>query len=141
MRPVILLDTGPLVAFLNRRDSHYLWARQQINRRPPPLLTCEPVVTEACFLAHRLLGSSDPVLEFVNTGAAQLTFNLADELDAVRNLMARYANVPMSLADACLVRMSELYPDSVVLTTDSDFIIYRWHGRKAISTLMPPPAA
>jgi predicted nucleic acid-binding protein len=105
------------------------------------LLTCEPVVTEACFLAHRLLGSSDPVLEFVNTGAAQLTFNLADELDAVRNLMARYANVPMSLADACLVRMSELYPDSVVLTTDSDFIIYRWHGRKAISTLMPPPAA
>lgn len=139
MRPVVLLDTGPLVAFLNRRDSHHPWAKQQINRLTPPLLTCEPVITEACFLAYRSLGSSDQVFEFIQGGGAQITFNLAAELDVVRSLMARYANVPMSLADACLVRMSEIYQDSLVLTTDSDFTIYRRNKNQPIPTLMPPP--
>lgn len=78
------------------------------------------------------------MLEFIQTGAAQLAFNLADEFEVVRSLMARYANVPMSLADACLVRMSELYDDSLVLTTDSDFTVYRRHRNQTIPTLMPP---
>jgi predicted nucleic acid-binding protein len=138
VKPTILLDTGPLVAFLSRQDNHHRWAKEQINQSQSPLLTCEPVITETCFLLRRLLGSSDAVFEFMQAGALQLAFNLADELDAVRKLMAHYADVPMSLADACLVRMSELYSDSVVLTTDSDFNVYRRNRRQIIPTLMPP---
>jgi predicted nucleic acid-binding protein len=138
MKPPILLDTGPLVALFYRRDQHHPWAEEQIGRLPAPLLTCEPVVTETCFLLQRLLGNSEAALDFMQTGAMQVAFSLADEIAAVRSLMDRYANVPMSLADACLVRMSELYPDSIVLTTDSDFNIYRKHRRQIIPTLMPP---
>lgn len=138
MKPTILLDTGPLVALFYRRDAHHAWAAQQIGRLPTPLLTCEPVITEASFLLHRLVGSATPAIEFIQTGALQLAFNLADELAAVHNLMKHYADVPMSLADACLVRMSELHANSVVLTTDSDFAIYRKHRRQTIPTLMPP---
>ncbi|MGE0131831.1 MAG: type II toxin-antitoxin system VapC family toxin [Blastocatellales bacterium] len=137
MKSVILLDTGPLVALFCRRDQHHRWARGQIGQLPAPLLTCEPVLTEACFLLRRLIGNSDVVLEFVETGAAEVAFSLNDEVTAIRSLMARYSNVPMSLADACLVRMSELYPDCVLLTTDDDFAIYRRLGRKAIPTLTP----
>lgn len=138
MKTAILLDTGPFVAYSYRRDENHQWAREQIDRFQPPLLICEPVLTETCFLLHRLIGSSDPVLEFVQPGAAKLAFNLANEFDVVRSLMARYANVPMSLADACLVRMSELYQDSLVLTTDSDFAVYRRNRNQPIPTLMPP---
>lgn len=138
MKPIILLDTGPLVALFYRRDQHHLWAREQIGQLPAPLLTCEPVLTEACFLLYRLLGNCDAALEFVETGAAEIGFSLNDEVTAVKSLMARYSNVPMSLADACLVRMSELYPDCVLLTTDSDFAIYRRYKRKIIPTLTPP---
>lgn len=141
MKPVILLDTGPLVALFYRRDQHHLWAREQISQLPAPLLTCEPALTEACFLLHRLVGDCDAALEFIETGAAEVAFNLNDEITTVRSLMARYSNVPMSLADACLVRMSELYPECVLLTTDSDFTIYRRHGRKAIPTFTPPASS
>lgn len=137
MTTAILLDTGPLVAYFYRRDKNYQWAREQIDRVLPPLLICKPVLTETCFLLYRLIGSSEPVLEFIQTGAAQLEFNLADQFDVVRSLMARYANVPMSLADACLARMSELYADSLVLTTDSDFAIYHRNRNQIIPTLMP----
>src|SRR2546428_13292010 len=108
MNPIILLDTGPLVALFYRRDQYHTWARKQFSQVAAPLLPCEPVLTEACFLLHRLIGNCDAALEFINTGAAKVAFNLNDEIAAVRSLMTRYADVPMSLADACLVRMSEL---------------------------------
>ncbi|MDQ3010377.1 MAG: PIN domain-containing protein [Acidobacteriota bacterium] len=137
MKTAILLDTGPLVAYFYRRDENHQWAREQIGRLPVPLLICEPVLTETFFLLYRLIGSGDPAFEFIQTGAARLSFNLSDELDAIKNLMTHYANVPMSLADACLVRMSELYSDSLVLTNDSDFNIYRRRRNQTIPTLMP----
>ncbi len=138
MKAAILLDTGPFVAYFYRRDKNHQWARKQIDRFLPPLLLCEPVLTETCFLLYRLMGNSNPALEFIQGGGAKLAFNLADELAVVKSLMARYANMPMSLADACLVRMSELHSDSLVLTADSDFNIYRRHHNQTIPTLMPP---
>ncbi len=104
----------------------------------PPFLTCKPALTEACFLLHRLVGSNDAALKLLVDNLVQVAFDLNDEITAVRSLMARYANVPMSLADACLVQMSELHADSLVLTTDSDFDIYRRHRNQAIPTKMPP---
>jgi predicted nucleic acid-binding protein len=63
---------------------------------------------------------------------------VASQAKSLANLLTKYANVPISLADACLVRMSELHENSVVFTFDRDFKLYRRHGRQVIPTLMPP---
>ena len=138
MRPEIILDTGPLIAFLNPRDRHHPWAREQWARASPPFLTCEAVVAEACFLAHRLAtGAQRAVISLIERGVLDVSFRLSDEAGAVRRMMKKYHDVPMSLADACLVRMSRHRPGSVVLTLDSDFRIYRRSGRQPVPVRMP----
>jgi predicted nucleic acid-binding protein len=132
-----LLDTGPLIALIDKRDEHHAWARAQFAQTVPPLLTCEAVLTEACHLAQRTDGGMQAVLELVERGVIRLAFDLAANFAPVSSLIGRYANVPMSLAHACLVRMSELAADCVVFTLDSDFRIYRRHKRQKIPLLMP----
>lgn len=140
----VILDTGPLVALLDSRDAQHHWVRQQWERIEPPLLTCEAVVAEACFLARRLgEHGQEKVIESVRRGALDLSFRLADEIDAIVRLTAKYRDVPMSLADACLVRMSERHPDAAVMTLDSGFAIYRRNRRQRIPLLSPgaPPSS
>ena len=134
---VTLVDTGPLVAYLSGADSAHDWALAAFDSLVPPLLTCEAVITETCFLMLRSFKSCDLVLQMLDRGAIEIRFSLASERVRIRNLMQRYADTPISLADACLVRMSELLPDSRVLTMDSDFSVYRRHGRQAIPLLTP----
>ena len=133
----VLVDTGPLVAFLNRRDRYHAWARQQFERLKPPLLTCEAVVSEVCFLLRAQPGGAEAVLELLERELLDVTFDLGEEAGRIRDVVARYANLPASLADACLVRMAELHAGSRVLTLDSHFKIYRIHGRKVIPTISP----
>jgi len=64
-------------------------------------------------------------------------FNLDHDVEPVLKLLQKYADVPMSLAAACLVRMAETLPDPVILTTDSDFRVYRRHSRQIVPCLMP----
>jgi uncharacterized protein len=137
MSPQFLLDTGPLVAMLNQADAHYSWAAEQWSRLRPPLLTCEAVVSEACFLLYGRKNGPSTVLETLRRGALRIEFRLIDHAIRVEQLMRKYAQLPMSFADACLVCMAELYPESTVFTTDSHFRIYRKHGRSVIPTLMP----
>ncbi len=135
MRAVIV-DTGPLVAFLNRRDRYHLWAVELFGSLPPPLLTCEAVLSEAAYLVRDLHGGPEALLELVARGVVAPTFRLQDEISALMTFVKRYKR---DLADACLVRMSELHSDCVVLTIDTEFRnIYRRHGRKAIPTRQPP---
>ena len=133
----ILLDTGPWVALMCRNDSHHAWARTQFASHPGPFLTCEAVVAETCFLLAR--GGFDPAkaLMMIERGAVQVAMSLQDETTPVRALFERYDNAPASLADACLIRLAELYEPSRVLTLDGDFRIYRRHGRKAIALITP----
>ncbi len=141
MKRVVLLDTGPLVAFLHRRDQYHQWAVEQFGRIDPPMYTCEPVLTEACYLLAALPGGSESVLRMLEIGAVRIPLHLEAELTQIKTLMTRYRNVPMSLADACLVRMSELNAEGVVLTLDSDFVIYRRHGRHIVPVIMPKESA
>lgn len=138
MREATLLDTGPLVAFLNRADRFHEWALAQWARLYPPLLTCEAVLAEACFLLRHLPGGSQAVVELLDREVLLSPFVLQEEAAAVAKLIGRYAKVPMSLADACLVRMAERHSKSRVLTLDRDFQIYRKHRRHVIPTIMPP---
>lgn len=137
MRLKVLLDTGPLVAFLNRHDRYHAWAIEQMAVIEPPLATCEAVLSEACFLLRQLPGGCEAVLKLVQRELLALPFRLENESAQVSKLLARYADVPMSLADACLVRMAELHAESVVLTLDRDFKVYRKSSRQVIPTIMP----
>jgi uncharacterized protein len=133
----VIIDTGPLAALLNHHDRHHGWIRAVLGDIEPPLLTCESVISEACFLLRGLDGGHDAVLALLARDVIRLDFQLAGEAEAVRALMAKYADVPMSLADACLVRMSEHRPHCVVISLDQDFRIYRRNGRRVIPIMTP----
>lgn len=136
--PPILVDTGPLVAFLNRRDRHHQWAVAQWAALKPPFLTCEAVLAESCFLLQRSAGGSQAVMQLLIRRIVTVPFHLEEEMPAVAKLLFRYASVPMSLADACLVSMADRYSSGIVMTLDRDFRGYRKHGRQVIPTRMPP---
>jgi predicted nucleic acid-binding protein len=136
---VTLADTGPIVAFLNSRDRHHRWAVDAMRRLRPPLVTCESVLSEAAFLVRSLPEGGARVLELVTRGVLRVDFDLDRESTAVGRLLRRYDSLPMGLADACLVRLSEIHADSAVFTIDSEFRdVYRRNGRQVIPTLMPP---
>lgn len=137
MSTVVLVDTGPLVAYLNARDRYHDWAKEQLGQVRPPLVTCEAVLSEVLFLLRGQRAAQAAVMGFVESGLLRLPFALQDEAAAVSKLLQRYAEVPMSLADSCLVRMSEQHGSAVVLTLDSDFAIYRRHRRQVVPTIRP----
>ena len=137
MKRQALIDTGPLVTFVTAGTSHNSWVCDQWKAFRPPMLTCEPVLTEAAFLLKRDGHEADPLFALLERGVIRIALQIQEEMADLRALMHRYRNRPMSLADACLVRLSELHSDSEVFTLDSDFRIYRRHGNKVIPVLMP----
>ena len=138
MSPGIIVDTGPVVALLNAEETLHPWVLEQLAKLSGPMLTCEAVISETLFLLRRVEGGARQVTGLLRSGGLRLDFSLATELPAVSELLVRYRQVPMSLADACLVRMSELRPRCQILTFDGHFRIYRRHGRQAVPAIMPP---
>jgi len=133
----VIVDTGPLVALLDKADRRHAWARETVGGIRHPLYTCEAVITEASHIVRRVPGGRRAIMDLLAGGVVALAFRMDAELRELRSLVERYATVPMSIADACLVRMSELLPDASVLTFDSDFRVYRRAGRHAIPVIMP----
>jgi uncharacterized protein len=130
-----LVDAGFLVALLSRRDANHRWAVAEAPRLPPPWMTCEAVLSET----SQLLGGrgTRSLASLLRRGALLCGYRFADDMNAVLKLLDKYADVPMSFADACLVRMTETLNDPVLLTTDTDFRIYRRHGRQVIPCVLP----
>lgn len=133
----LILDTGPLVASLVGGDPKHERIMDLLNTVVTPLHTCEAVVIEACFLMRKYRDGQDAILSLISRGVLRCDFRLSVEIEPVKSLMRKFADVPMSLADACLVRMTELDPKATVLTFDSDFRVYRRHKRQLVPTLMP----
>lgn len=130
-----LVDAGFLVALLSRRDTNHRWAATQAPRLPPPWMTCEAVLSETF---HLLGGRGAPSLAaLLHRGALVCAYRFADDMDAVLKLLEKYSDVPMSFADACLVRMTETLNNPMLLTTDADFRIYRRYGRQIIPCVLP----
>jgi len=136
-RGPVLLDTGPLVSYLLPELQGHSWAATQWKTLSPPLLTCEPVLTEAAFLLRREGRDASVLFALLEAGAIRIAMSVQEEQADLRALMHRYRNRPMSLADACMVRLAELHSDGEVFTLDSDFRIYRRHGNKVIPVRMP----
>jgi predicted nucleic acid-binding protein len=137
MRPEVVADTSALVALFNRADAWHEWAIGHARELTAPLLTCEAVLTESLHLLRRVPGGSDALMEFWERGEINLAFAAEEHVARLRELQRRYSTVPMSFADACLVRMSELRPRAVIWTADSDFRVYRRQGRGVIPLLAP----
>lgn len=131
----VLVDAGFVVALLVERDTNHAWARLEAANRPPPWHTCEAVISESFYLLGA--GGEPNFAELLRRSAITPSFRFADSKEAVLSLMRKYADVPMSFADACLVRMTELLPEPILLTTDSDFQIYRRHSRRAVPCVLP----
>lgn len=138
MKPqMVLVDTGPLVAFFNKRDQYHEWVKSQFANMTPPLLICEAVLSETCFLLGRYENGAVNVLKLLENELLAIPFRLEHETSAIKDLLSKYSDIPMSLADACLVRMAEQFTNSVVLTLDQHFKIYRKNKRKIIPTILP----
>jgi predicted nucleic acid-binding protein len=135
MAATALVDTGFLIALLDARDGHHRWATALAARQPPPWTTCEAVLSEA----FHILGPRDAesLATLLRRGAVATPFRFDHSIETVLILMRRYADVPMSFTDACLVRMTEVLPDPLLLTTDADVRIYRRHSRQTVPCMLP----
>jgi len=132
-----IVDTGPIVALLSESDRWHAWAKEQFAALRAPLRTCEAVLAESSYLLGGGGRTIDGLFGLLERSVLVVEFRLATEHRALRALMRRYADAPMSLADACLVRMSELADDASVLTLDGGFRIYRRLGRQTIPLIAP----
>jgi predicted nucleic acid-binding protein len=129
-----IADTGYLVALVRKDDQHHAWAISLARELDLPLITCEAVLSETAF--H--LGSSAYVLAMLQRGAIRVAFDCTSHLQHLQALAERYADRNPDLADICLIRMSELYPNHTVITVHADFRVYRRNKREAIPLLTPP---
>jgi predicted nucleic acid-binding protein len=127
----ILLDTSPLVALLSKNDAGHARAERLFSECLPPFRCCEAVVTEACFLMRRVHAAGPAeVIALGRKGVYEISLSLEDHWTNIETLLQKYANRPISLADACLIRCAEIYEEARILTFDSDFGLYRWARNK-----------
>jgi uncharacterized protein len=132
-----IVDTGPLVALFDRAEDHHAWVAARMEELEAPLLACEPVLTEAMYLLGRHTKAQSTLLDLLENGALSVAFNLEENIGPLRNLLKKYQDTPMSLADACVVRMAEIHDHHLILTLDSDFLVYRKHGRVPLGLIRP----
>jgi predicted nucleic acid-binding protein len=141
--PVVIIDAGPLLALINRRDHYHHWATQRVATLSAPFITSESVLSETCFLLHRENIDVQSLFKFLQDQVLLVPFDLQNEYDEIAKLMTKYVNLPkgqkMSLADASLVRLAELHNRAAVFTLDHHFTIYRKNGRQKIPLISPSP--
>lgn len=136
MAKPVLLDTGGIVALLDRSERHHEQCVDIVSGLTAPLVTCEAVITESCYLLRNLRGAPQYVLENVERGVFRIPFALSPAAARVRTLLSTYASVPMDLADACLVRLAEELGTGVIISLDTDFRIYRWRRTRPFHNLV-----
>jgi len=133
----VILDTGPLVAIIDQDEQHHDWAISQLQTIAPPLLTCDAVLAEACYLLRKHPTAIKQIESYCSTGVLTSCYSAGDDLESVFALMRKYRDAPMSFADACLVRIIETGAGRIVFTLDGHFKIYRQKGRRRIDTIAP----
>lgn len=135
MKPV-LLDTGVIVALLDRSEGLHEACADAVQQIEAPLITCESVIAESCYLLRNVTGASEAVIENVAAGIFQIPFQLSHEAAGVRQVLRKYRDRQIDLADACLIRLADEFGTGDILTLDGDFAIYRW-GRNKAFRMMP----
>ena len=134
MKPA-LLDTGVIVALLDRSERYHEACARAVRELEAPLITCEAVITESCYLLRNLPGAPEAVIENVAAGIFQVPFQLSEETAGVKQMLRKYRDRRIDLADACLIRLADQFETGDILTLDQDFTIYRWGKNKTFQTL------
>lgn len=134
MKPV-LLDTGVIVALLDRSEKLHRACAEAIRILQSPLVTCEAVIAESCYLLRSLAGAPEAVIENVAAGIFQLPFQLSREALGIKQILRKYRDRQMDLADACMIRLADEFGTAEILTLDKDFEIYRWGKNKPFHIL------
>jgi uncharacterized protein len=132
----VLLDTGAIVALLDRSENAHLACAEAVHALQAPLITCEAVIAESCYLLRNLRGAPEAVIENVAAGIFQVPFQLSREVDGVKRVLRKYKDRKIDLADACLIRLADEFESADILTLDSDFTIYRWGRNKPFRILL-----
>lgn len=136
MRPV-LLDSSVIVGWLDRRDRNHERCVAALKELNPPLVTCEAVIVESCYLLHTIAGAKDDVLENVANGTFQISFQLVRCAAQIMQILRKYGDTPADFADACLIHMADELDTGDILTLDSDFAHYRWRRNRPFHLLIP----
>jgi uncharacterized protein len=132
----VLLDTGVIVALLDRSEKCHQACADTVRALEVPLITCEAVIAESCYLLRNLAGAPEAVIENVVAGIFQIPFQLSSEAASVKQSLRKYRDRKIDLADACLIRLADEYGTGDILTLDRDFAIYRWGKNKAFRLLL-----
>lgn len=138
MIPPVLLDTGVIVALLDRSERRHRACVAAISGLGTGFVTCEAVIAEACYLLRAVTGAPSAVMANVEQGTFQIPFRLADEASDIARLMELYSGKSMDLADACLVQLADKLGTGRILTLDADFRVYRWRKRRVFDLLIEP---
>jgi uncharacterized protein len=133
---VVLIDTGAIVALLDRSERHHQPCVEALNAIAAPLVTCEAVIAESCYLLRRMRGAADAVLENVASGVFQIPLRLSECAPEVRRVMRKYRDRGVDLADACLVQLAGAIGSGDILTLDRDFDVYRWGANQRFRRLI-----
>jgi uncharacterized protein len=131
-----LLDTGVIVALLDRSEKFHQTCSEAVRSLEAPLITCEAVIAESCYLLRNLPGAPEAVIENVVAGIFQLPFQLSREAGGVKQILRKYRDRKIDLADACLIRLADEFETADILTLDKDFHIYRWGRNKPFRLLL-----
>src|SRR5258707_15355144 len=108
---------------------------ETVRELEAPLITCEVVIAESCYLLRNLSGASEAVIENIAAGIFQIPFQLSRETAAVKQLLRKYKDRKIDLADACLIRLADQFGTADILTLDRDFAVYRWGKNKPFRVL------
>ena len=136
MKPV-LLDTGVIVALLDRNERFHRKCADAIAETAAPLVTCEAAIAEACYLLRNLKGASEVVVENVAAGVFQIPFQLQQSAIGIRQILRKYRDRHVDLADACLIHLANHFGTGQILTLDHDFEVYRWGRNSSFELLVP----
>ena len=135
MKPV-LLDTGVIVALLDRSERLHQASVEAIADLGLPLITCEAVIAESCYLLRRMKGAAEAVLENVAAGIFQVPMQLPQSAKQIQRLLHKYRDRDIDLADACLIHLANEFSTGAILTLDRDFYIYRWGRNNTFQLLV-----
>jgi predicted nucleic acid-binding protein len=132
----VLLDTGVVVALLDRSERHHAQCAGIAADLRRPLVTCEAVIAESCYLLRRISGAAEVVLENVARGVFLIPFQLSRSAAPVRSILRKYSDQPADLADACLIHLADELNTGEILTLDRDFAHYRWRRNRSFDLLI-----
>lgn len=133
----VILDTGPLTAFLNRRDHYHYWVLGQLQKTTSAFITCEAVLSETLYLTGHSHAAILAISGMIREDLIRVNPVMSEQSEAVFQLMKKYNDLPASLADVCLLQMYNSGMGDKIMTLDADFRIFRDKKSKPLKLIIP----